>query len=522
MNESVNYKEYLKNVKSVRKKLLIYLRELEFQLYPEEVYKLTHQEEYLEDVEFELNNRIIHNLVKETIEIFLSLNTDYIGDKNKSVINIPMTNSYFYEFENLVNIAQTNGISLENDLLNSLEDIKDNLKSSNIKDNDELVETYTENEEIPKLYSEAYYEFLDAEPFEFTHSLCYELARRNNDVNFILNFINSTIEEYTKKYFVYGDKNIKEAYQEEDFKIFLAQIISISENNSEIMKDIDYNPETLGSLFVNDYLKSLLMGLIDKLYYEYYIIYRYDNHNEQVDKIYDKNKYLERDSNLTSNIDKIVSSENKNILKTDSFTLVQSTKKNDFIFNKVYQDFYAPIRDFTNIELKLNLNLPKEELMNYLEAIKDNYDSTESSIKGLSEILNNDYEYSKEKIKNMKLEDWHHHFFIFDYMFVNKDKNENTKYEKLKEIFIAECGYLVKKTESEEKADKKNRDNSKYKAVSKEARYSKVLKDKYDNMNQEDIKPYYTSEAIRKKYVFIKKLIDNKIYKKLISGKDGY
>ena len=49
MNESVNYKEYLKNVKSVRKKLLIYLRELEFQLYPEEVYKLTHQEEYLED-----------------------------------------------------------------------------------------------------------------------------------------------------------------------------------------------------------------------------------------------------------------------------------------------------------------------------------------------------------------------------------------------------------------------------------------------------------------------------------------
>ncbi|MGJ0494955.1 hypothetical protein [Aliarcobacter cryaerophilus] len=160
--------------------------------------------------------------------------------------------------------------------------------------------------------------------------------------------------------------------------------------------------------------------------------------------------------------------------------------------------------------------------MNYLEAIKDNYDSTESSIKGLSEILNNDYEYSKEKIKNMKLEDWHHHFFIFDYMFVNKDKNENTKYEKLKEIFIAECGYLVKKTESEEKADKKNRDNSKYKAVSKEARYSKVLKDKYDNMNQEDIKPYYTSEAIRKKYVFIKKLIDNKIYKKLISGKDGY
>lgn len=522
MNESVNYKEYLKNVKSVRKKLLIYLRELEFQLYPEEVYKLTHQEEYLEDVEFELNNRIIHNLVKETIEIFLSLNTDYIGDKNKSVINIPMTNSYFYEFENLVNIAQTNGISLENDLLNSLEDIKDNLKSSNIKDDDELLEIYSENEKIPKLYSEAYYEFLDAEPFEFTHSLCYELARRNNDVNFILNFINSTIEEYTKKYFVYGDKNIKEAYQEEDFKIFLAQIISISENNSEIMKDIDYNPKTLGSLFVNDYLKSLLMGLIDKLYYEYYIIYRYDNHNEQVDKIYDKNKYLERDSNLTRNIDKIESSEKKNILKTDSFTLVQSTKKNDFIFNKVYQDFYAPIRDFTNIELKLNLNLPKEELMNYLETIKDNYDSTESSIKGLSEILNIDYEYSKEEIKNMRLKDWHHHLFIYDYMCASNDTNKSTKYEKLEEIFIAECGYLVKKTVSKEKADKKNRDNSNYKVVSKEARYSKELKDKYDNMNQEDIKPYYTSEAIRKKYVFIKKLIDNKIYKKLISGKDGY
>lgn len=522
MNESVNYKEYLKNVKSVRKKLLIYLRELEFQLYLKEVYKLKHPEECLEDVEFKLDNSIIYDLIKEVTKTFSSLNTDSITGKNKSDINIPMTNSYFYEFENLVNIAQTNGISLENDLLNSLEDIKDNLKSSNIKDDDELIEIYSENEEIPKLYSEAYYEFLDAEPFEFTHSLCYELARRNNDVNFILNFINSTIEEYTKKYFVYGDKNIKEAYQEEDFKIFLDEIISISENYSEIMQDIDYNPKTLGSLFVNDYLKSLLMGLIDKLYYEYYIIYRYDNHNEQVDKIYDKNKYLERDSNLTSNIDKIVSSENKNILKTNSFTLVQSTKKNDFIFNKVYQDFYAPIRDFTNIELKLNLNLPKEELMNYLETIKDNYDSTESSIKGLSEILNIDYEYSKEEIKNMRLEDWHHHLFIYDYMCASNDKNKSTKYEKLEEIFIAECGYLVKKKVSEEKADKKNRDNSNYRVVYKEVRYSKELKDKYDNMNKEDIKPYYTSEAIRKKYVFIKKLIDNKIYKKLISGKDGY
>jgi hypothetical protein len=122
----------------------------------------------------------------------------------------------------------------------------------------------------------------------------------------------------------------------------------------------------------------------------------------------------------------------------------------------------------------------------------------------------------------MRLKDWHHHLFIYDYMCASNDKNKSTKYEKLEEIFIAECGYLVKKTVSEEKADKKNRDNSNYRVVSKEAKYRKVLKDKYDNMNQEDIKPYYTSEAIRKKYVFIKKLIDNKIYKKLISGKDGY
>ena len=95
-------------------------------------------------------------------------------------------------------------------------------------------------------------------------------------------------------------------------------------------------------------------------------------------------------------------------------------------------------------------------------------------------------------------------------------------YPFVERIFITECGYLVKKKELETKDDKKNRDNSKYRIVYKEVRYSKELKDKYDNMNKEDIKPYYTSEAIRKKYIFIKKLIENKIYKKLISGKDGY
>ena len=93
----------------------------------------------------------------------------------------------------------------------------------------------------------------------------------------------------------------------------------------------------------------------------------------------------------------------------------------------------------------------------------------------------------------------------------SSNSNENTKYEKLERIFITECGYLVKKTELEIKDDKKNRDNSKYRIVYKEVRYSKELKDKYDNMNKEDIKPYYTSEAIRKKYIFIKKLIENKI-----------
>ena len=193
MNESVNYKEYLKNVKSVRKKLLIYLRELEFQLYPEEVYKLTHQEEYLEDVEFELNNRIIHNLVKEIIGIFLSLNTDYIGDKNKSVINIPMTNSYFYEFENLVNIAQTNGISLENDLLNSLEDIKDNLKSSNITE-EELKEKKSIETPIDTMSWE-YYEFVKGNPINKWNSPTAIIYGTNDNLQKI-----EVIEEFCNKF----------------------------------------------------------------------------------------------------------------------------------------------------------------------------------------------------------------------------------------------------------------------------------------------------------------------------------
>ena len=69
----------------------------------------------------------------------------------------------------------------------------------------------------------------------------------------------------------------------------------------------------------------------------------------------------------------------------------------DFSLNVIYPNYRVNLRDFTNTKIALNLNIPKTELLEYVEKIKDEYDSKNSIIRTRKELL-------KEKIKVNKTE----------------------------------------------------------------------------------------------------------------------
>lgn len=43
----------------------------------------------------------------------------------------------------------------------------------------------------------------------------------------------------------------------------------------------------------------------------------------------------------------------------------------EFSWNIIYPNFNTAIRDFTDTKIVLNLNLPKSEIMDYIEKIKN-------------------------------------------------------------------------------------------------------------------------------------------------------
>ncbi|MCG3688766.1 hypothetical protein L5F68_01920 [Aliarcobacter butzleri] len=86
------------------------------------------------------------------------------------------------------------------------------------------------------------------------------------------------------------------------------------------------------------------------------------------------------------------------------------------------------------IEMKLNLNLPKEELIAYLSKIKDDFDKDNSIIKTPLELLGETLEKSDnkktpKKPKAFVYADW---FYIYDYW-----KYEKTQGKTDKDIFVA-------------------------------------------------------------------------------------
>lgn len=141
---------------------------------------------------------------------------------------------------------------------------------------------------------------------------------------------------------------------------------------------------------------------------------------------------------LIQEFDEIKINKNGEVIKITS-TLSQVNKDKVINLNRIYPNedikrLIIPKEYNKNVSLKLNLNLPKNELIAYISKIKDDFDKDNSIIKTPLELLGETLEKSDnkrtpKKPKAFVYADW---FYIYDYW-----KYEKTQGKTDKDIFVA-------------------------------------------------------------------------------------
>jgi len=257
-----------------------------------------------------------------------------------------------------------------------------------------------DNLELPKISD---YEYLkELKDYEITHSFAYEFARRNPDVQNILNLLDNLF--YGFEFIIYPSffdkncillKNIELMDFNQKCNNFFKYLLIFFKKETDIKHFQNLQPSNIIKR-ISNYIEILT----DKLYQEYYIIYQNDSKLlKNMYFFYDPLKYLERDKDLTYH-SKVVDSNNvfQHKENNECYYFYQEIDKNDneFSFNTFFPNFTVSLRDFTNAKIVVNLHLPKDELLAYLEIIKDDYDAEESTIKSPLELLGHELEKTKE------------------------------------------------------------------------------------------------------------------------------
>jgi len=402
-----------------------------------------------------------------------------------------------------------------------------------IKDNPMLERTII-GSELPKRSDDEYIRIEQFKKYEYTHCATYEFARRNDYVEHILNLL--------YELFAYYEQIILPLLTKYEKAIITDDILESKTDVENIYKDffigllnhydkkcfvVDFENLTFEN--IKDKVSYLVHTLAKELYDKYYIIYQYtteDGNNKFCD-IYNLSEYLERDKTLREYIETKYGNEmylkKDNKLNYDAnkyFTIFQDVDidKNGFSFSTIYPNFNTALRDFTDTKIALNLSLPKDEIVDYIEKIKNDYDSKNSIIKTPIQILEENLEedVSYENIdKSVK---WADNLFIYDYYRIcnlNPDKREYKIIQEIQLELTKFHGLKVKKDLDEIK----NRKDTKYKQIS----WDDYIKDNSETNEtniyfEKDEKPYLSTKAIANKYKIIKNYIegDNPKYKTLI------
>ncbi|MEA2018132.1 MAG: hypothetical protein U9N59_06760 [Campylobacterota bacterium] len=174
---------------------------------------------------------------------------------------------------------------------------------------------------------------------------------------------------------------------------------------------------SLGFYLINEIIKELETELIDK-----YLIYP---NNYLVDYPQKNDMLIKKVINNAFDIQKFQKDteykhENNYFFKEDNYdgySVYQGiVKDSDSRYNlsTIKQDVTKQVVDYNISNFQINLNLPKEELHDYLSKVKDNYDNDNSILLSPMELLGEKMEIDPLYIKNMDSNKWANVFYNYD------------------------------------------------------------------------------------------------------------
>lgn len=271
--------------------------------------------------------------------------------------------------------------------------------------------------------------------------------------------------------------------------------------------------------------------MTDKLYNDYYIIYttEFPSLFKNINKIYNPTSYLERDKTLTEIINNLNLFEHEyNINNNNFFNIFQikDKHKKDIKLNIIYPKYKTAMRDFTDTNIAFNLNLPANELTDFIIKLKDDYDKKNSIIKSPLELFGEKLEI---KVKDLDKKDkWADLLFMYDYynVGIKNDKKKNDIVKEIQLIFTKIYGIKIfKKTLVKKIRGKSNEDETKeinqFEIITIDEylkKYPEIDKFNLDFDDTADVKHYFSTKSIRDKYKQIKEYIEGDYpkYKTLI------
>lgn len=371
-----------------------------------------------------------------------------------------------------------------------------------------------------------YKEIREFSQLGFTFYITYELARRNKQVEEILNLLYNIMLIYQKYIYLLLYKNFdidQNGMDKITFTNYIGSIIIYllkKFNQKEFINDF----QNLELEEINEKISKLIEFFAEKLYNDYYIIYQLEQTDfpdeefrEIIYKdIYNPQKYLIRDKELIEHVNNIpddVTNYRNNFEQKEHFSIYQGINKKTgkFSFYKIYQDSTSPMRNFTDANIVLNLNLPEDELISFIKEIKEEY-NLQNCIKTRMQLLFKEIKITTTKYKDLTPNEWADCFFIYDYFRVISDINKKTTFQKIQEILTKQNGYKIEKTDEEKRISRNKGDNSKYKIVAAEE-YEKIKKTNFDKK----VKPFCSIKTIDDRLKFMNSLINDLNYRILLT-----
>lgn len=258
--------------------------------------------------------------------------------------------------------------------------------------------------------------------------------------------------------------------------------------------------------FINELIQEFETELIEK-----YLIYpdNYEvNHPEKKDILF------KRASNNSFDIqrfqdDSTYQHENKYFFKQDDYdgySIYQGILKDEdsrYNLSTIKQDTTKQVVNYNVSNFQINLNLPRNELILYLEKVKDNYDNDNSILMSPMELLSIDIGIEPEDIKNMDSIEWADTFYIYDYFKNNEDEKITDKKNGIKvNLTFYYCDL----------------EDSSYENSNLDSKSVKNIKHKYSKKKKSNNKEFHIEiDTIGSRYKLMKVLIEQEKYKSLIN-----